>query len=434
MNTSTPMGSRRETRKTPSVDASPIEVEQNELVLGANEDSGEAVVNDLRTGLSDNTGQLELTPPTSETSSKAEKRLARGGKDLNKAAEFAGIIRRSRSLPDISCELQENTFYTFCKEVHGGAFKTFKAVRSRSAEQLMPEDEEFLKNHSLSPWASPGGRVIDIIRDKLEKVNINNGFENGEEDSTRHGVLTLGKNASKSLLNEVVTPGGMGEKRHLKFSPDTPVGNYDKVSIIESSSPENEGIKTGELLVAGKVVKRILRGRRLFQFSPRQMKTSPGVGERRKKKTPVLKTRKIKSKLASRMGIIPLGQPLITSALDKIKQKLEMSGRDLEEDCEWEKGMLPSGDVGLHEPGDVESELEGGEGITPYGRNDLHGSEEEEIGIVGRGSSAPNGDNAMPVSERGRNRGLVMEKRSSNLKEEETDDAIVMAGTNARPV
>ena len=252
-------------------------------------------------------------------------------------------------------------------------------------------------------------------------MNINNGCKQEEEGSTSRGVVTLGRNASKSLLNEIVTPGGMGEKRHLRFSPDTPVGNFDKVSIIESSSPENDGIKTGDLLVGGKVVKRILRERRLFQLSPRQMKTSPGVGERRKKKTPLLTTRKIKSKLASKKGIIPVGQPLITSALDKIKQKLEMSGKYMEEDCGRENGMFPIGDVGLHEPGNEESERERGEGIAPFGGNDLHGSEEEGIGSV-------------LVSRGGRSGELVVEKESPNLKGVDTDGAIVMAGTNTQPV
>ena len=57
------------------------------------------VILDQRTGVSDNTEKLLITPEHTKTSSLVEKRLARGGKDLNKAAEFAGIIKKSRNMP-----------------------------------------------------------------------------------------------------------------------------------------------------------------------------------------------------------------------------------------------------------------------------------------------------------------------------------------------
>ena len=89
--------------------------------------------------------------------------------------------------------------------------------------------------------------LIDSIRDKLERVNTDIGSEQGEVDLTRHGAVILGKNASKSLLNEVMTPCGMGEKRYLKFSPDTPRGNYNKVSIMESPSPRVKVSRQGNI-------------------------------------------------------------------------------------------------------------------------------------------------------------------------------------------
>ena len=107
---------------------------------------------------------------------------------------------------------------------------------------------------------------MDLIRDKLERVVINDGSKVGEVDVSRPGAVALGKNAIDSLLNEIVTPGGMGEKRHLKFSPDTHRGSYDKVSIMDSPNPASD---EREIITGDRVVKKILRGRRLFQHTPR---------------------------------------------------------------------------------------------------------------------------------------------------------------------
>ena len=178
----------------------------------------------------------------------------------------------------------------------------------------------FLKNHSLSPSR---GRAMDLIRDKLERATINDDSNQCESYVIRPGSVALGKNASKSLLNEIVTPGVMGKKRHLKFSPDTSRGSYDKVSIMDTPSPVSDA---SELMIGGKLMlKRILRGRRLFQHTPKQMKTSPGVGERKKKKTSVVMTRRIRTKLSARRDTLPVGQPLITCAMDKVKKRVGLT-------------------------------------------------------------------------------------------------------------
>ena len=322
----------------------------------------------LRTGISDNTDRLEITPGPPETSSQLEQRLARGGKNLNKAAEFAGIIKRSKSLPDISCELHENTFYSFYKKRPGG---TLKITRSRSLGNLLPEDEDFITNNSLSPWSNSGAGAMDLINNKLKRVKINNGPEEREQ-----GVVIIGEMASKSLLEEMATPGGMGEKRYLKFSPDTPRGRFDKVSIMElEDSPHCEEDKTGGLVVGEKVVKRILRGRRLFQHSPKQLKTSPGVDERLKKKTPLLEKKKTRTKLTNKLNTPPLGQPLITRAFGVKSQK-------------------DKGEKRTRASGEREGYVGGmGVGVNgPFGWNSLHGLEKGLKEIEGEAGSAPIGE------------------------------------------
>ena len=44
------------------------------------------------------------------------------------------------------------------------------------------------------------------------------------------------------------------------------------------------------------------------------------MGDRKKKKTPLLETRKVKKKLAMRINTPPMNQPLITKAFRKRKQ------------------------------------------------------------------------------------------------------------------
>ena len=410
MDTSTPMGPRRETNLIPPMDTSPIEMGQNGYKDDTFEDSVEAAGNGLRTGILDDTGLLEITPVSPETSSTTEKRLAKGGKDLTKAAEFAGIIRRSKSLPEISCELHENTFYTFCKDRPGGILTI---VRSRSVGHLLPEDEDFLTKNSLSPWSSSGGRAVDLIEDKLASININ--AEAGKEEigpaRTGGGRVSIGKGVSRSLLEEMVTPGGMGEKRYLKFSPDTPRGRFDKVSILESDSPPVDKDGMEDLLVGGKVVKKILRGRRLFQYSPKQPRTSPGVGERKKKKIPLLEKRKVKTKLASRLNTPPAGQPLITMAFGRKEQWTDNRGRGGK--------IAPIG--ASVQCGQVGREAgQGGElgGTAPFGGEGLHGPVEEgrDAPFGGCGLLEPAGwDSERDVGERG----SVVEEEKDVINTEE---------------
>ena len=254
MNTSTPMGPRRENEIVSPIDTSPIEVERIDL-----DDSLDAPILDQRTGVSDNTEKLLITPERTETSSLVEKRLARGGKDLNKAAEFASIIKKSRCMPDVSCELHGNTFYNFCKDLPGGALKI---VRSRSLGSMLQDDRDFLASNSLSPWNPTEDKVMDYIKEKLEGVNINAAPGTDGADIEENQAVTIGAMADKSLLEELATPGGMGEKRQLKFSPDTPRGRFDKVSVVESQLPNGEEEKIlGDSVVGGRTVRRILRGR-----------------------------------------------------------------------------------------------------------------------------------------------------------------------------
>ena len=60
-------------------------------------------------GISQVTQQLKITPKESETSSQDERGQMRGALNLTNAAEGSGIIRRSRSLPDICLDLHENS-------------------------------------------------------------------------------------------------------------------------------------------------------------------------------------------------------------------------------------------------------------------------------------------------------------------------------------
>ena len=348
MNTSTPMGPRREMEVVSPLNASPIEIERSGC-----SDSMEAPTLDQRTGISDNTEKLLITPERAESSSMMEKRLAKGGKDLNKAAEFAGIIKRSKSLPDVSCELHENTFYTFYKDRPNGALKI---LRSRSLGNMLQEDRDFLASKSLSPWNPSEDKMVEFIKGKLEEVNINAVTETGGAGTDKTGAVIIGAMANKSLLEELATPGGMGEKRQLKFSPDTPRGRFDKVSVAESQLPEEDGEKIlSDSVVGGRTVRRFLVGKRLFQQSPTSTKTSPGVGERTKKKTPVLLKRKTRSKL-TKLNIPPAGQPLITKAFAFGRKKIE-GGREVQEQ------ELDLGAVG---------------GSGPFGEHDLRGPEREE--------------------------------------------------------
>ena len=98
---------------------------------------------------------------------------------------------------------------------------------------LLPEDEEYLVDNSLSPWNSSRGKDTDIIRGKLDRVNINTEARQEEVHGARNGAVALDR------------------------------------SFMESHSPPLDDSKTGDLFVEGKVIKRIFRGRCLFQLSPK---------------------------------------------------------------------------------------------------------------------------------------------------------------------
>ena len=92
----------------------------------------------MRTGISDETGMLELTPPLSETSSQIEGRFGRDVRDLNYNVEFAGELKRSRSMPD---NLEENAFY----KDFPTRLELKNLIRSRFVGFLITEDTKFLE-------------------------------------------------------------------------------------------------------------------------------------------------------------------------------------------------------------------------------------------------------------------------------------------------
>ena len=109
METSTPLNKRRDTVLIEEQEESPIgAIDQASRESQMEEQSAEDIARNLNpTGISDDLTTAHLTPPPTETSSFENRRLYTTTRNLTRAAESFGVIRRSSSLPNLAIELNQ---------------------------------------------------------------------------------------------------------------------------------------------------------------------------------------------------------------------------------------------------------------------------------------------------------------------------------------
>ena len=112
MDTSTPVNRRRETKLIEDQEDSPVDRMDQDSSLSPVErtDGHDGCGILMRTGVSDDLVTIHLTPLIVESSSMENRRLFITARDLTVAARDNGVIRRSRSMPDVLNGMEENQY------------------------------------------------------------------------------------------------------------------------------------------------------------------------------------------------------------------------------------------------------------------------------------------------------------------------------------
>ena len=165
-----------------------------------------------RTGLSDNVTTTKLTPDKPETSSMEGRRLCDQTTDWDRAAVHRDIIKRSKSMPDLQINLNENVWFSKHPKYH--------RVNSCSGSLNNTSNEDRSISECVSKWSN------------------NTVF--GQEDTGVEWMMKHLKINEKDveILQQRATPRIQTVKRQLKLSPDTPMGTPSKILITGDNSPQ----------------------------------------------------------------------------------------------------------------------------------------------------------------------------------------------------
>ena len=184
-----------------------------------------------RTGLSNDTQVLQLTPPPRESSSVENMKLFTSTRNWSDAARRNGLKPRSSSEPRLNTNLLDNAFFKPFKRVDDFTGNGSSGDRLSRASSV----DDFLKNYSLSPWKMDN---IDKLREDMNNINLGHVSDN-QENVVSNGDL--------QFISPIRIPPGddIGQqtlglecvKRALNVSPTTPQQERRKVSIGEGSSP-----------------------------------------------------------------------------------------------------------------------------------------------------------------------------------------------------
>ena len=219
MQTSTPVHTARSPKKVLEEDKlSPVGVDS--LHSKEEELSDDYVGNVGPTGISDNMTGMELTP-VRMTESVEERDLCKITVNDTNAAMGAGVIKRTRSNPEISIDLDRNVM-----------FNNFPTRRASSVDRvcfrMSPWNdvlayEEFKKVHDERKKEKKLHLTGEIVNKLCEKVVECRVTAKGDSLPCRESAIILGVNASRNILDSPATPAPRASlKRMLQLSPDTP--------------------------------------------------------------------------------------------------------------------------------------------------------------------------------------------------------------------
>ena len=343
-------------------------------------DSGKSsdavIINKSPTNVSNEFAASKLTPVKQESSSVENLKLTTTATNWDRAAVRCGLIRRARSLPDIS--LKSNAFYGLSEK--GGMDVAVGRLRrlslrdegNHTAESIedfirrwssnsdfggvlansdaLQETGQAQPNEELSEkFINPdhqGQILVNLdaeeipLNSEAEEIPVNSDIPDSKASfdelncvslvDRKFSAITLGIGAERNVLDDQATAQGPQEKRCLNLSPDTVIGSPRKFRIQEKDMTGGDGVSDGEMLVviqknqhlAGQKV--ILP--RLSSNTRRRASTMPSLG-----KSPSLIKRAYRKRIKKGL-IVDRSQPLINDVLGNQKNSNKSPRRGAGED------------------------------------------------------------------------------------------------------
>ena len=234
-------------------ETSPIGVYNNQDLTQEEESVSVEKLNRSPTNASNEFAASRITPLKLESSSLEEKKLLTTTNNWSRAAVHCGIIKKTRSLPDLHVSLRSNTFARFQKYSTVVMGKENVIKRSLSLDIFKKEVGGSFDAYA-SVWSNDTDFGGDGSNDK-EGVVV-------EVVTRKISAIQLGAGVDPKVLEEPATPLGPAGKRMLKVSPDTPVGFARKYRFSESASPNlRDGLNQSVVLDhqdEHKVVRRLI--------------------------------------------------------------------------------------------------------------------------------------------------------------------------------
>ena len=178
-----------------------------------------------------------------------KKKLMVATNNWTRAAVWAGILRKTRSMPDLNISIESNCLATKIgnETAHMTIDHGFRTRRRLFSLQDLNQDSIVSIHEMVSKWSTKSN-FEEIPNDsshsnvdaagKILKPNVETAGkilnQNVEAVEKILSSITLGNEASADLLNEKATPSGPNIKRSLRLSPDTIVGSPLKYRIYDN--------------------------------------------------------------------------------------------------------------------------------------------------------------------------------------------------------
>ena len=261
MNCSTPNTSTYRSKLELPDETSPIS--GRESLIADSVDSGESfealIKEKSPTNMSDQLGVSRLTPIKQESSSMEKKKLMIATNNWTRAAVWAGIIRKTRSMPDLNISIGSNCLATKIghETAHNAIDQGFRTRRRLFSLQDLGQESVGSIHEMVSRWSTKSnfeetpndstqsnvdavGKILKPDVETPEKI-LNSNVEtagkilssNVETVGKILSSITLGKDASGDILNQKATPCRSNIKRSLHLSPDTIMGSPLKYRIYD---------------------------------------------------------------------------------------------------------------------------------------------------------------------------------------------------------
>jgi len=216
-------------------ETSPISSKEESIAVSIDSgDSTEAVIRlKSPTDLSNEVEVSHITPIKIESSSREDLKQLTTTNNWTRAAVWAGIIRKSRSMPELNISIGTNCLAT--KIGDGNASDEVRICTRRRLFSLqdLGQDSYGSIDEFVSRWSSNSN-----FEDKSEMGIQSNVAAVGKILS----AITLGVGASNDLLQGKATPNGRSIKRSLLLSPETVVGSPRKFRLHEIENLSNKDL------------------------------------------------------------------------------------------------------------------------------------------------------------------------------------------------